>query len=123
MPSTLEITLFCVVLLVLLPSPALAFGAGDIPDFAYLNSKICLDLSQIYFRSRLTTDIYTLDKAFRHGDIESILQNVAKVAGAAGGGGGLLKFASSVLSGGGGKKFSKPDIKHVYFVGGKYYLE
>ena len=29
------------VLLVLLPSETYAFGAGDIPDFAYLNGERC----------------------------------------------------------------------------------
>lgn len=33
--------LILVVLLVLLPSETYAFGAGDIPDFAYLNGKLC----------------------------------------------------------------------------------
>ncbi len=49
-PSTINILLATTILLVALPS-AYAFGAGDIPDFAYLN-----------------------DKAFRHGDIENILE-------------------------------------------------
>ncbi|KAI0718880.1 heterokaryon incompatibility protein Het-C-domain-containing protein [Cerioporus squamosus] len=84
------------VLLVLLPSETYAFGAGDIPDFAYLNGK-----------------------AFRHGDIENILSELAKSVGHAGGGGGLLGLAQSVLSaaasGGGGATFSKEDVKRVYF--------
>ncbi|RPD82107.1 heterokaryon incompatibility Het-C [Lentinus tigrinus ALCF2SS1-7] len=84
------------VLLVLLPSETYAFGAGDIPDFAYLNGK-----------------------AFRHGDIENILSELAKSVGHAGGGGGLLGLAQSVLSaaasGGGGATFTKEDVKRVYF--------
>ncbi|KAJ7805214.1 Het-C-domain-containing protein, partial [Mycena olivaceomarginata] len=50
-----------------------AFGAGDIPDFAFLN-----------------------DKAFRHGDIENILSTLAKSAGhaAATSGPGGPKFTS-----------------------------
>ncbi|KAI0800815.1 heterokaryon incompatibility protein Het-C-domain-containing protein [Fomes fomentarius] len=83
-------------LLVLLPSETYAFGAGDIPDFAYLNGK-----------------------AFRHGDIESILSELAKTVGHAGGGGGLLGFAQTVISaatsGAGGATFSKEDVKRVYF--------
>ena len=34
--------LLCTVLLVLFPSPTLAFGAGEIPDFAYLNGEISI---------------------------------------------------------------------------------
>ena len=57
------------------------------------------------------------EKAFRHGDIESILANLAKVAGSSHHGGGLLGFASSILSeAAGGQKFNKMDIKRVYFV-------
>ncbi|KAI0652327.1 heterokaryon incompatibility protein Het-C-domain-containing protein [Trametes meyenii] len=83
------------VVLVLLPSETYAFGAGDIPDFAYLNGK-----------------------AFRHGDIEDILTELAKSVGHASGGGGLLGIAQSVLgaaTGSGGAKFSKEDVKRVYF--------
>lgn len=85
--------LFVATLCVLLPQ-ASAFGAGDIPDFAYLN-----------------------DKAFRHGDIENILENLAKTAGKASiGGSGLLGIAVSVVKAvGGPSKFSKSDIKKVYF--------
>lgn len=50
------------------------------------------------------------------GDIENILVELAK-QGAKSGGGGLLGFAQSVLSAAsGGKKFSKEDVKKVYFV-------
>ncbi|TBU62109.1 Het-C-domain-containing protein [Dichomitus squalens] len=93
---TATLLIFTVVL-ILLPSETYAFGAGDIPDFAYLNGK-----------------------AFRHGDIENILAELAKTVGhAGGGGGGLLDFAQSVLSaaasGGNGSKFTKEDVKRVYF--------
>ncbi|PIL31522.1 hypothetical protein GSI_06224 [Ganoderma sinense ZZ0214-1] len=85
--------LILTVLLVLLPSHTYAFGAGDIPDFAYLNGK-----------------------AFRHGDIEGIIAELAKATGHVGGGGGLLDFAQSVLSAAtSGSKFSKEDVKRVYF--------
>ncbi|KAF7302983.1 Heterokaryon incompatibility protein het-c [Mycena kentingensis (nom. inval.)] len=89
-----------VVLLVAVPRAA-AFGAGDIPDFAWLN-----------------------DKAFRHGDIENILATLAKSAGHASlahaaSGGNLLGFAKNLLetakAGPGGAKFSGSDIKKVYF--------
>ncbi|CAL1694230.1 unnamed protein product [Somion occarium] len=85
--------LILTVLVVLLPTETYAFGAGDIPDFAYLNGK-----------------------AFRHGDIEGILSELAKTAGHAAGGGGLLGFAQSMISAAsGGAKFSKEDVKKVYF--------
>ncbi|RDX51974.1 Het-C-domain-containing protein [Lentinus brumalis] len=96
MHSLTTTLLVLTVLLVLLPSETYAFGAGDIPDFAYLNGK-----------------------AFRHGDIENILTELAKSVGHASGGGGLLGFAQSVMSaaasGGGGATFSKEDVKRVYF--------
>ncbi|KAJ3509499.1 hypothetical protein NLJ89_g5198 [Agrocybe chaxingu] len=81
------------VLVTLLPVETYAFGAGDIPDFAYLN-----------------------DKAFRHGDIENVLETLVKSAGGTIGGASLLGIASSVLKHvAGGSKFSKSDIKKVYF--------
>jgi Heterokaryon incompatibility protein Het-C len=56
-------------------------------------------------------------KAFRHGDIENILLELIKSAGHTDGGGGLLGIASSILSSAtGGAKFSKDDVKRVYFV-------
>ena len=60
-------------------------------------------------------------KAFRHGDIENILAELAKTVGhVSSGGGGLLGIAQSVLSaaasGGEGAKFSGEDVKRVYFV-------
>ncbi|KAG6911350.1 hypothetical protein DXG01_001021 [Tephrocybe rancida] len=93
-PNLSNTLLLLTIIVVLLPVETYAFGAGDIPDFAYLN-----------------------DKAFRHGDIESILENLVKSAGGAAAGGGLLGFAQSVIqSASGGAKFSKSDIKKVYFV-------
>ncbi|KAK0246194.1 Het-C-domain-containing protein [Armillaria nabsnona] len=90
--NTINILLATTILLVALPS-AYAFGAGDIPDFAYLN-----------------------DKAFRHGDIENILETVVKSAGRAAAGGGILGFAKKVMdNASGGSKFNKGDIKKVYF--------
>ncbi|KAJ2923604.1 hypothetical protein H1R20_g13491, partial [Candolleomyces eurysporus] len=85
--------LFIATLCVLLPQ-ASAFGAGDIPDFAYLN-----------------------DKAFRHGDIESVLEKLAKTATRTSiGGSGIIGIATSVLKAAAGpSKFSKSDIKKVYF--------
>ncbi|KAH9936011.1 heterokaryon incompatibility protein HET-C [Amylocystis lapponica] len=61
-----------------------AFGAGNIPSFAYMEGR-----------------------AFRHGDIEDALSELAKRAG-----GG---FALGALIGKGGSKFSGLDIKRVYF--------
>lgn len=102
------------VLLVLTPS-TYAFGAGDIPDFAYLNGEICrADTHQNSFNWLIG---YYLDKAFRHGDIEAILETLVKNVGGSAAGGGLLSFATSVLeSATGGAKFNKMDIKRVYFV-------
>ncbi|KAF8167442.1 heterokaryon incompatibility protein Het-C-domain-containing protein [Crassisporium funariophilum] len=93
-PSLTNAFLLLTVLVILLPAETYAFGAGDIPDFAYLN-----------------------DKAFRHGDIENILETLVKNAGGAAiGGTSLLGFASSVIKHvAGGSKFSKSDIKKVYF--------
>lgn len=58
------------------------------------------------------------DKAFRHGDIENILETLAKTAGKASiGGSGILGLAASVYQAAAGPpKFSKSDIKKVYFV-------
>jgi hypothetical protein len=42
MPSLTTTLLILTVLVVLLPSEAYAFGAGDIPDFAYLNGTMAL---------------------------------------------------------------------------------
>ncbi|KAG7452166.1 Het-C-domain-containing protein [Guyanagaster necrorhizus] len=90
--NTINILLAVTILLVALPS-AHAFGAGDIPDFAYFNNK-----------------------AFRHGDIENILETVVKSAGRAAAGGGILGFARKVMdNASGGSKFNKGDIKKVYF--------
>ncbi|KAG5645343.1 hypothetical protein DXG03_006405 [Asterophora parasitica] len=77
--------LLLTVLIVLLPVETYAFGAGDIPAFAYLNSK-----------------------AFRHGDIESVLQNLVKDATVAGGLLGFLQRSNR-------PKFSRSDVKKVYF--------
>ncbi|EKM58089.1 uncharacterized protein PHACADRAFT_171323 [Phanerochaete carnosa HHB-10118-sp] len=60
-----------------------AFGAGNIPSFAYLEGS-----------------------AFRHGDIEDTLSEVAKKAGG---------FALGAIIGKGGAKFGGLDIKRVYF--------
>ncbi|TFK17376.1 Het-C-domain-containing protein [Coprinopsis marcescibilis] len=92
-PNIYTTFLFVATLCVLLPQ-AQAFGAGDIPDFAFLN-----------------------DKAFRHGDIESILANLAKSAGRASiGGTGLIGIATSVYQAAAGPpKFNRADIQRVYF--------
>jgi hypothetical protein len=56
------------------------------------------------------------DKAFRHGDIENVLESLVKSAGGAAGS-GLLGIAQSVISNvAGGAKFTKSDVKKVYFV-------
>ncbi|KAI0254644.1 heterokaryon incompatibility protein Het-C-domain-containing protein [Lactifluus subvellereus] len=60
-----------------------AFGAGNIPSFAYMEGR-----------------------AFRHGDIEDTLSELAKKTGG---------FALGALIGKGGSKFGGLDIKRVYF--------
>ncbi|KAG8716996.1 hypothetical protein FRC09_014920 [Ceratobasidium sp. 395] len=88
-------TLLVVALLCMLVPHVAAFGAGDIPDYAYLN-----------------------DKAFRHGDLESILSTLAKnVPGGLGGGaaGVIAGVAKMALRGGRGDKFTSLDVKRVYF--------
>jgi len=71
----------------------------------------------IIFTPHLTLTCHTVGKAFRHGDIENTLLELVKVIGHSQGGGGLLGFAQNVLSvATGGAKFSKEDVKHVYFV-------
>ncbi|KAA1108627.1 hypothetical protein PGT21_019588 [Puccinia graminis f. sp. tritici] len=68
------------ILLVFLVDQSVAFGAGNIPSYAYLE-----------------------DKAFRHGDIEDVLSEIAKKAG------------GGILGGIGAKKFGGLDIKRIYF--------
>lgn len=68
-------------------------------------------------RSESHRCLFSIDKAFRHGDIENILSTLIKSVGGAATGGGLLGFAQNVLqSAAGGAKFDKGDIKKVYFV-------
>ncbi|KAH9462001.1 hypothetical protein Pst134EB_005916 [Puccinia striiformis f. sp. tritici] len=76
----LLLLLIITIFLVFLTHETVAFGAGNIPSYAYLE-----------------------DKAFRHGDIEDVLSEIAKKAG-----GGFL-------GGIGAKKFGGLDIKRVYF--------
>lgn len=61
-----------------------AFGAGNIPSFAYMEGR-----------------------AFRHGDIEDVLAELAKK--------GASGFALASVIGKGGSKFGGLDIKRVYF--------
>ncbi|KAI0738947.1 heterokaryon incompatibility protein Het-C-domain-containing protein [Daedaleopsis nitida] len=75
--------LLCIVILCVPGEGVYAFGAGNIPSFAFLEGK-----------------------AFRHGDIEDTLGDVAKKAGG---------FALGALIGKGGSKFGGLDIKRVYF--------
>ncbi|KAI0356056.1 Het-C-domain-containing protein [Trametes cingulata] len=75
--------LLCILILCISPEGVYAFGAGNIPSFAFLEGK-----------------------AFRHGDIEDTLGEVAKKAGG---------FALGALIGKGGSKFGGLDIKRVYF--------
>lgn len=107
--------LVLVVVLVLLPNETYAFGAGEIPDFAYLNGVSY----RRFGTSSAYTDryVYSSGKAFRHGDIEDILSELAKTAGHAAASGGLMELAQSVFSAAtGGSKFSSSDVQRVYFV-------
>ncbi|THG96509.1 hypothetical protein EW145_g7769 [Phellinidium pouzarii] len=83
MPSNLTTLLIIfVVLVVCLPENGVyAFGAGNIPSFAYMEGR-----------------------AFRHGDIEDVLAEIAKKAG----GGIVGAFV-------GNSKFGGLDIKRIYF--------
>ncbi|CAE6472919.1 unnamed protein product [Rhizoctonia solani] len=89
-------TLLVVALICAFVPNVAAFGAGDIPDYAYLN-----------------------EKAFRHGDIESILSQLSKNVGSSGFGGGvagiLAGVAKAALRGGKGDRFTSLDVKRVYF--------
>ncbi|KAI8445126.1 heterokaryon incompatibility protein Het-C-domain-containing protein [Phakopsora pachyrhizi] len=69
-----------IIVLFVLVDQSVGFGAGNIPSYAYLE-----------------------DKAFRHGDIEDVLSELAKKAG-----GGILGGLTT-------KKFGGLDIKRVYF--------
>ncbi|KAI0346175.1 Het-C-domain-containing protein [Trametopsis cervina] len=73
----------CVLVICLSSNGVYAFGAGNIPSFAYLEGR-----------------------AFRHGDIEDALSDIAKKAGG---------FALGAIIGKGGSKFGGLDIKRVYF--------
>jgi len=66
-----------------------AFGAGNIPDFAFLEGK-----------------------AYRHGDIEDILAEMF-IRIAANEGGGILDFVKKAT--GLGDKFGGLDVKRTYF--------
>ncbi|TFK49110.1 Het-C-domain-containing protein [Heliocybe sulcata] len=83
--STRFLFLICILFVSL--SSVHAFGAGNIPSFAYLEGK-----------------------AFRHGDIEDTLAELIKKGG---GGGGIAALGS--LIGRGGSKFGGLDVKRVYF--------
>jgi len=93
---SLTTALLVVALLCVLVPHVAAFGAGDIPDYAYLN-----------------------DKAFRHGDIESILSTLSKNVGSSGFGGGVVGIlagvAKAALNRGKGDRFTSLDVKRVYF--------
>ncbi|KAJ3509213.1 hypothetical protein NLJ89_g5339 [Agrocybe chaxingu] len=77
--------LFVVLAFCLSTNGVYAFGAGNIPSFAYMEGR-----------------------AFRHGDIEDVLADLIK-KGSGGGGFALASFLSK------GSKFNGLDIKRVYF--------
>ncbi|KAI5122202.1 hypothetical protein M0805_002691 [Coniferiporia weirii] len=95
-----HLLLLLIVFLIVLPG-ASAFGAGSIPNYAYLH-----------------------DRAFRHGDIENLLTTLAKSPHHhAGGSGGLVDFFSTlaskglgaILHGSAASTFSKSDVRRIYF--------
>ena len=72
------------------------------------------------FSADSEVNLVPTDKAFRHGDIENILETLVKSTGVATGG-GILGIAQSVISSvSGGAKFTKGDIKKVYFVSARF---
>ncbi|GBE88758.1 Het-C-domain-containing protein [Sparassis crispa] len=81
--SHILLILLCILVFCLSENGVCAFGAGNIPGFAYMEGR-----------------------AFRHGDIEDTLGELAKQAGG---------FALGALIGRGGSKFGDLDIKRVYF--------
>ncbi|KAG8939777.1 hypothetical protein FRC03_006058 [Tulasnella sp. 419] len=98
-PITWHTRLLLLTFIVLVAIPgARAFGAGDIPDFAFLEGK-----------------------AFRHGDIESVLEELYKNVGSGfphfekNAGKFLLGLAAAAVTGGKGQKFSGRDVRRVYF--------
>ena len=68
-----------------------AFGAGNVPDYAFLEGK-----------------------AYRHGDIEDILAEMLIRTAASAGGAGVLGFVKNI-AGMGQQKFSSLDVKRTYF--------
>ncbi|CAE7126780.1 unnamed protein product [Rhizoctonia solani] len=106
-------TLLVVALLCALIPNVAAFGAGDIPDYAYLNDK------GVFPHAAPEPDSETFFLAFRHGDIESILSQLSKNVGSSGFGGGvagiLVGVAKAALRGGKGERFTSLDVKRVYF--------
>ncbi|TFK19444.1 Het-C-domain-containing protein [Coprinopsis marcescibilis] len=84
-PPSILLLLLVVFAFCLAGNGVYAFGAGNIPSFAYMEGK-----------------------AFRHGDIEDILETLLKKAGGSG-------FAIASAIGIGGRKFNGLDIKRVYF--------
>ena len=90
MSSTNSYALVFFIVLVCYCGSCVAFGAGNIPDFAFLEGK-----------------------AYRHGDIEDILAEMF-IRVAASEGGGVLDFFKKA-TGLGGDKFSSLDVKRTYF--------
>ncbi|KAG8785067.1 hypothetical protein FRC20_010171 [Serendipita sp. 405] len=89
--SSTTFLLATVCLLAFLPSVS-AFGAGEIPDYAFLS-----------------------DKAYRHLDIENILSDIVRWKGQKTGGSLIGAAVGFLASGGGEKKFTKADVYRVYF--------
>ena len=88
--SSFNIVYISLIVLVCYTTSCLAFGAGNIPSFAFLEGK-----------------------AWRHGDIEDILAEMLIWAASSEGGGvfDIVKKAAGL----GGEKFSSLNVKRTYF--------
>lgn len=116
--SSQLLTVIVVIIILLFPPGTTAFGAGGIPGFAYLNGIYALEYCRV--DSQVLT-VSCIGKAFRHGDIEDGITQLVKSAGHfAVGGAGLFAAAHSLLAKS-GSKFSKEDVKRIYFVCMIYY--
>jgi Heterokaryon incompatibility protein Het-C len=88
--SSVHLLRIALIVLLCYSTCCLAFGAGNIPNYAFLSGK-----------------------AYRHGDIEEILADLF-IRVFASEGGGALEFVKKA-AGFGGEKFSALNVKRTYF--------
>lgn len=100
------------VVLVILPQVH-AFGAGDIPDYSFLNDKAFRYVSSLFHRVFMRSEPLT---SCRHGDIENVLTELNKSIVSQPSGGAMGLFLGVANAFGSGPKFTKMDVKRVYFV-------